>query len=690
MRFISEIPLIYIVISFILAAAIAYFLYRGKEGQNFLKKTKWTLIGLRTLGLFTICILFLGIFLQTTTYKLEKPILINLIDNSQSMLNYSDSSHVKSRIQDYLDWQQKENDGRYIIKNYLIGDNVRNMKNLTFQDSKTDLSKPIQQLNEQFYNSNIGAITLISDGNYNEGASPVYETGNFKDLPFYTLGVGDTLTKRDVLVKNIQANDFVYLNNSFPIEVLIEAKKIGNKTTKVRLLQHHAELASQTLSLHSNQEYYRLHFDIQAKKPGIQHYVVQIDPLSEEYTAKNNVQSFYIDVINDTKKILITSNAPHPDLAAIKQVLEKDKVNHVEVKLLKDWDKNSTKYDLIIFHNPLSGTSTTIANQIVQSKTPMLVIIGNPSNFSQNAPFTGMNFQSSRQSDENTPILNPQFDLFELSGELKSQLNQFPPLVSSFGKMKVQPNAKTLFYQGLNGIAKSSPQIFFHQLNGTKIGVIFGEGIWKWKLFNYKNSGNADAFTELFDKITGYLTAKKNHSPFIVTVPKRTLSNEPLILKAEVFNASMQPITKENVSLKLTNEKKRTQTYDFSALSSYYSLDLGKLPAGDYTWEATTTIDGKIQKATGEIVVEANHVEQMTNTADFGVLSQISQMTDGKFFPLKEYKKVVNAIQNKDTIVPIETQENTVKNLIDFWGLLLLIAGIFGIEWFIKKFNGSY
>lgn len=690
MKFISEISSFYILLLILLSVGIALFLYRGKEGDGFKKTTRWSLIALRSVGLILVGILFFGIFLQTTKNKIEKPILINLIDNSQSMKNYKDSNQVEERIHAYLQAITEKNQHQYQIKNYLIGDFLRESDSINFMDEKTDLSQPFSQIYEQFYNSNIGAITLISDGNYNEGNHPIYDAKNLSGIPIFTLGVGDTITKKDVLIKNIQSNDFVYLNNSFPVEALIEAKKIGHRSVKVRLFHLKKEIASQEIQIRSDEDYYKVNFEIQAKTGGVQRYDIVIDPVPGEFTTKNNAQGFYIDVINDTKKILIISNAPHPDIAAIRGVLEEEKINQVEVKMLSEWKQDASKYDLIIFHNPLVGNGSEIANKITQQKIPLLIILGEQSNFRQAYPFTGFRMQTNGQRDANTPIINNNFELFDLSNETKTQIANFPPLTSTFGRMELRPNVKILAYQAIGGVQKESPQIFFHEVNQSKIGVIFGEGLWRWKLYDFKTKGNADAFQEIIGKTARYLTTKKNNNPFRVTVPRRTKSNEPLILKAEVLNASMENITTSPVSLTLTNEDNKKQTYDFSVIQNYYSLNLGKLPAGTYSWEASTMIEGKKHVQTGQIVMEANHIEFSNNVANYGVLQQLSQANDAAFYPLESYQKLVDAIRQRDDIRPIESQENTVKNLIDYWWLLLLICAVFGTEWFIKKYNGSY
>ncbi len=691
MKIISEVSSLYIILLSIVAIAIAYFLYSGKEGKQFSNGLRYSLLALRALGLTLIGILFLGIFLQTTKTKVEKPILINLIDNSLSMRNYADSNKFEKQITSYLSKLEEQYGSKFTIKNYTLGANFKGMDTLSFKEDKTNLADGFLAVGEQFYGNNIGAVTLISDGNFNEGDHPLYAASNLMYVPVFTLAVGDTVTKRDLIVRYVQSNDFVFLNNSFPVEALIEAQKVGSQTVQVRLVHQGKTISSQTINVVPNTSFYKVNFQVQANVKGVQYYQVIVDNVAGEYTTKNNKQGFYIEVVDDMRKILLLAAAPHPDIAALKSVLEKEKNNKVDVKLTSDWDKDASKYDLIVFHNPLvDNNQQDLLEKIIDQKCPVFAILGAQSSYRKPTPYLGMNYTSINQMDENVPLFNKSFDLFELSDEAIRQLRSFPPLRSVFGRMKLSPNVKVLFYQGVGDVQKNDAQIYFHTTNDVKVGVIQGEGIWKWKLANYRSVENTDAFDEIFQKTIQYLTAKKNNSPFRVTVPRKTNPNEPVIIKAEVYNASMELVTNGNVDFKLMNDKGKQQTYDFSVVGNYYSLNVGKLSAGNYKWTASTIIDKKTYQLAGELVVETNDIELLDNIANYEVLSQLSEQTKGTFYQLSQYDQLLKQLSLRDDIRPVESQEQTVKNLIDYWWLILLIIAAFGTEWFLKKYNGSY
>ena len=99
MHLISDFSLWFLIPIALTALILTYFYYK-KEGWFADLKAFYqnTLRILRFCSLFLIGLLLLGLILQTINYRDEKPVFINLIDNSNSMMNFKDSNLVKSQI----------------------------------------------------------------------------------------------------------------------------------------------------------------------------------------------------------------------------------------------------------------------------------------------------------------------------------------------------------------------------------------------------------------------------------------------------------------------------------------------------------------------------------------------------------------------------------------------------------------
>ena len=91
-------------------------------------------------------------------------------------------------------------------------------KGLKFSDSihfnqkRTNISQVFDFVNNTYARENIGAVILATDGIYNQGNNPIYKSLN-KNTILYTIGLGDTILKKDLLIKEVNNNAIAYLNN---------------------------------------------------------------------------------------------------------------------------------------------------------------------------------------------------------------------------------------------------------------------------------------------------------------------------------------------------------------------------------------------------------------------------------------------------------------------------------------------
>jgi len=156
-------------------------------------------------------LLILGVLFEYKSYRNEKPVVITVIDNSSSILNYKDSNDVKLKLSDFQANLKEKLGSRFDY--YAVNLFNDSTGKLNFNGEETNISAVLDRLHSDFYNRNIGAVTLISDGNYNKGINPLYVAEKFNVTPFFTVGVGDTVPKRDQYIKAVSSNDFAFLKN---------------------------------------------------------------------------------------------------------------------------------------------------------------------------------------------------------------------------------------------------------------------------------------------------------------------------------------------------------------------------------------------------------------------------------------------------------------------------------------------
>lgn len=693
MNYVSDYSIWWLLPWLFVSVGLSIFFYKNENWVKTLdKKWQYLLKGLRASSLFILGLLVIGILFESVRYRNEKPVFITVFDNSESMLNYKDSSTLKSKLVG-LNRKIKENyKNKFEFSDYTIGTNFESTKEPRFNENSSNLSSAFENILSTYYNKNIGGILFVSDGNFNKGSNPIYSAEKINLTPIFTIGVGDTIPKKDHFIKNVVSNEIAFLKNKFPIEVDIEANKIGKSGATISILKKGKTIAQENISYENGSyDFKHVSFLIDADEVGYQQYSVVLSKKENEYNYSNNIRSFYVEILDSRSKVLLLAGAPHPDIAAIKSVIEKDENLQVESKLIKDWDKNLSKVDLVIIDEPGIQFDPSVMNKIEEAKIPILYILGpNTSSNTISKLNIGLTVSASNQFDEVQGKINSDFQLFEVSDELKKAFSYFPPLNVKFGQIRLASGNSTMIYQRVGNIQKEEPMLFFGDRNSSKYGVIYGEGIWKWKINEYLRTKENTYFNELFQKITQFLLIKKNSSSLRVTLPKRFTVDEDIQVNAEFYNESLELITKPEINLSLTTEKGKIIKYGFGVVGNQYRLNLGKLKAGKYSWKAFCNHNGKNYSKNGIFVVEDHNMEKNESCANHNILQQISTNSNGKFYTLKNAEKFVADLGNRKDIAEISFKESSFLDLIDYKWLFFLLIIIFGLEWFLRKYFGSY
>lgn len=691
MKIFSDISLLLLIPWGVICILGAYFYYRKQRNiESASTFLRGSLISLRGLSLFILGLLLWGILIESNETKLEKPVFIMLVDDSSSMLNYKDSSNIASDLEDFRSELKKQYEKKFDIIEYRVSGEV-NAEKADFNGTVSDLDAGFSHIYNQYYNRNIGGICFVSDGNYNKGNSPQYTAEKISLTPIFTVGVGDTVKKRDQLIRNVAANNIAFYQNQFPIEVDIEASKMGTSKATVDLYQGKEKIASEQIVYNGESiDFQHVSFVVNANAVGFVNYTIKLQPLEGETSLENNNRSIYIEVIDSRSKILMLSQSPHPDVAAIKQVLDKDQNSEVKSQLIEDWDGSLKDVELLIWHGAGVEANTALLNEIKLQNVAVWYIIPPSANKNRiNELGIGISAPADRRTDEAQGYLSSGFQLFEVSEKVDKMLTKAPPVTVKFGKIQAE-SGSALVSQRIGPVKKQDPIFVFGKTSKSKYAAFLGEGIWKWRLSEYAATKKHEGFEELVQKTSQYLVVKKNNDPFRVNLPKRFTTNDDVIIQAEFYNEAFEPITEPDVQFELKNEDNKITPYTFAKNTTDYSLGLGKLKAGKYEWKATTKFNGKKYEKTGVFIVEDISLESLSTSADHNLLKLIADQSSGKFYELSKMDQLLKDIGNRKDIVNVSYEETDYSNLIDWKILMALVALFLTLEWFLRRFYGTY
>jgi len=675
-----------------LGVLYAWLLYRGEK--NLSPKIMASLAILRALAVSILAWLLFAPLVKTLNYTLDKPIIIIGQDNSLSIGQIKPRGFDQKLYEEHLKTLQKKLSDEYEVKSYSFSDQVTDGLSFTNQGKQTDITAFLQKITDTYTNRNIGAIILSTDGIFNRGGNPLY-TSNQLHVPVYTIALGDSTAKKDVLISNINYNNIVYLDDDFTIEIQVQAYQSNGEHTNLSVSQGGVKIANQDVAIQGNAFVKNISLKLHAGKVGVQKYTVKLSPLKNEITDKNNEQTFYVEVIDGRQKVLLASVSPHPDLSVLKEAIQSNK--HYEVKLLLGDELNSidpSKFDVIILYQlpDAQNISAPFLSKCSLVKKPTWYILGAQSQLNIfNQVQNQVNIGSANGSvQEVYPELSSRFMGFNITDEEKRQILTYDPLLSPFGRLNVNTNVTPVLNQRIGKVSTQSPLLFFSNENGLKTAYLMGEGLWRWKLSEAENQIAGSAVNNLISRTVQYLSVKDDRRKFKVFTSKSDYGEgESIQFNGSLYNDNYQPINDPEVNLQIKNEAGKIFNYVFSKTSNAYELDAGSMEAGNYTYIANTIFDGHKLTATGSFYVNSLISEYQHTTADHQLLNTISKQSNGKMFQPQHLLEIINEIKKNENIKTISYEDRQYNELISLKWLFAVILLLLCTEWLVRKRNGS-
>ena len=672
-----------------LGTGYAFLLY-GSSNQ--LSRTiRNSLFALRALLIAFMAFLLFAPLAKTITRTVEKPLIIIAQDNSASVLISKTADFNQQSYTDDLKMLERSLSADYDVRTFNFSSEIKNGLDLKFDGALTDISSVFKMIDEQFSNRNIGAVILGSDGIYNDGANPQYESKDLRS-PVYTIALGDTVAKRDLLISNVNYNNISYLDNQFQVEVSVEAYQSQGSSTILTVSSKSGIVFSKPLSIASNEFRLTVPLTLLADRKGIQQYTIRLAPISNELSAINNSQTIFVEVIDGKQKVLILANSPHPDITALKQSIEINKNYSVKVALAPDASNADIEEAGLIILHQLPSINNNARDILKQSASkPLLFILGAQSNipaFSASQSLLGITSKATMQ--EVTAGLRTDFYAFTLSEPNRLRIQNFGPLFAPFGNYGLKGPASILMSQKIGKLATEMPLLAFAEDTQRKIGVLAGEGIWRWRLEDFQEHLNHDAIDELVVKTIQYLSAREDKRKFRVYPSKNAFDeNEHIILNAELYNDAFELVNSPDVNISLKSKTGKSYSYVFSRTTNAYNLDAGVLPAGEYSYTAGTELGKLKHQAEGQFVLSRQQAEFKQSLANHQLLYAMAEQNGGKMvFPaqLKELPVLIRANENVKTV---SYEDRKYEELINLKLIFFLIAGVLTLEWFTRKRNGE-
>lgn len=688
----------------VLAVLYSLFVYRFTIPKiSGLKKS--LLITLRILALVLIIVLIFDPVISLRFIENVNPQNLVFIDNSSSIIN-EDSTKNSDDINKLLSELENGNARNtfFSFDRDVAELDSDSSEKLDFKGSRTNFSTVINFLTNS--EKNVSSALIISDGILNEGINPEYDAEKIS-FPIYTIGIGDTSLKKDIQLKNILHNNYIYLNAPTVISASVLNNGYPGKKVNAALFEGDKLIQQIPITL-SNSGNNNIEFEYKPESAGEKKISIRVSSFEDEATQENNRAVFFVNVLNNKLKILMISGAPSADLKFIKTSLSSDE--NFEVSTITQLTSNefleggdhTQKIDesdilfLIGFpvENSPNGLITEVKRAIAQEGKPFFILVQpstslkNLRTLSSELPFEFNN--TDRGAIEVQPniveITNP---LVNASTEEKlSSWNNLPPIPLLNAGFFAKPGSKIIVSAQARGYALNAPLILTRRLaKNSSIAFLAGD-IWRWKLQTATKENSI--FDSFISSAVKWLNVSDEQRQFNIETDKKLYTmREPVIFIAQVYDETFDPVNDAEVKVNITAEGEPVELVLNPQGNGIYSAQFETSKTGDFKYEASAKIKGnEVDKADGRFTIGDVDVEKITTRANFNLLNSISRATNGEFASIENYQNIISGINSDFETFNSEITINEEFNLLSDERLLFFIILLFGIEWFIRKKSG--
>lgn len=684
--------LLWLFCSIVFGVAAALGLYYG------LRKWRSRRVGLlgslRGLALGGLLFLLLAPVFLLRSWKEERPSFLVAWDNSQSMGCCVDSAALHSTLAQLRTrlhtWSQSQ--GINLHWHFLDPKQGEKDGGLGFVAPQSNLSALLERSISTHEGTHVAGMLLLSDGLYNQGTALDQLSLAHK---LYTLGVGDTLPRRDLVLEKLLYNKIAYPGTHITIEALISQYGYTGKRIQVTLKDEQGKQRTQTISL-SGSSLSTVRFTLPITGVGTHRYQVQVHPLDGELSTANNRKYAFVKVLKDKLRVLILAPYPHPDLGALRQALSMRPYYQVDM-LITSTERpllRNKRYDVALLYDAFAHQNLLDPyRQLQKAATPCWWFFTSRSQrhlLQTQRKSWPLALENSREFVEVTPVPYIERPLFEGHLSFARRSDTYPPVVVPPFRLQGGGGLRPLLEQKIGDINTHRPLWLAGTLHQSYVAFSLGDGFWRWRLQEAAIHAEASFFDELVAHTVQYLSTQVHKRRFQVYPIKPMFStHEEVVFRTQMYDVGPRSHPQYTVALALKSlETGQVQSYTYVYGAERSLFRIAPLSAGRYHYSATLDEGTQSLSSTGKLYVEESSVEAHRLRADYPLLRRLATRSGGAFFEWHETDALLDVLGALPT-VPRRYPEIQKRALIDLSWLLWIITGLLVSEWALRKYLGG-
>lgn len=703
----------------LLAATGATWLAYGYRRQLLAEWPLWLrylLPALRFVAVLLVALLLLEPVWNQVREQRQPARVALLLDGTRSITAGSDSATLQAQLVPGIRRvQERLANAGVAVDLYRFGNRLSPLvrpDSLQFVAGSTNLAAALDEVASRYWDRNLAATVLVTDGIATTGGSPVY-AAEALPAPVFAAWVGDTSLRRDIRIETVEANSVSYRDAETPLRIHLRADGFGQQTLGVRVVQGNTTLAQGNVAIRNGQTGV-LDLNIKLTTPGLQAVDIVADSRPGERTYRNNRSRLYLRVLETRQRIVLLAGAPHPDIGAL-QAAFADKRYQLTLGIHKTEttfysalpDSAIAQADLVILHNfPASGADRPVMEQLAQAvrrtSVPVWTLYGTgtlENVHPQQGEIIGLTAPAgvSRRAAEAELALEPayrQHATYTFDEAFARWQDNNPPLLVPDATWNLASGSTLYGTQRIKGYQLQRPMFVLREVPGAnrKSVVLLGENLWRWRIQAFAQSGDARWFDGWVQALAQWLVLRQDRRAFRVA-PAQPLfgPSDPVLLKGQVFDELYKPLAGVEVVAEVLDSAGRSQRHVLlPGAAGNYSAQLPPLAEGTYRYRATGTREGKeIGRDAGTFTVGPSTEEFRNLRADAPLLQQVALRTGGVSLPATQLDALTDSLLALPGLKPVVSYRTEATPAHRLWLPLLLVLALLTTEWVLRKRFGT-
>ncbi len=709
------------IISLLVAVGIAYWTYR-RTNPPLARGLRISLFALRAVAMFLLMFLLLEPILSLFWRRVEAPVVALLVDTSASM---SISEGPQDRLAQAMAFLQspalEEISQRNRMRIFQFAEQAHPWQNdsLRAEGLATDMARALETVKAELSGQNLSAVVILTDGADNLGRNPAHLAGAL-GLPIYAVGIGSEDPRSDISLKEVQANEVVYVDSRIPVEVTVQSQGFEGLQVPLILSDGQDVLDSKQVSLEGQGREQRVRLEFIPREVGAKKLSLIIPQQEGELAVENNQRDLFMKVLQSKIRVLLIWGVPGWDFAFLRRSLERDPNVELTPMAMKKGgeyflgtfpqsESQLSRHDVVILGDlnveRLGAVQQEWLYRLVAEGGRGLLFLGGPelslgpgSPLLDLLPVHMLGEQVKAAEDrfwtQLTPAgrVHPIMALAENVLDVEDTWRDLPPFlgVNPFGLSK--PGAIVLsVHPVLQSGNQMMPIVAVQPVGMGKTMVVAAYPLWRWDFMLQGLGKNGRIYDRFWSNAIRWLTTREE-GKLVRVYPERNVyrSGQGIVFRARLYDQSYQPIDRAQVKVmvarKTTPERVETQGDLFASgrRDGRYQGDVGVLPPGEYLYRAEVLLGGQqVGEDEGGFLVEEYSLEFERVELNESLLRAMVETSGGEYFTMENVQGLPDRLR-------FQSRQVSRKREIEIWnhpGMLIVLILLLASEWTLRKRN---